>query len=105
MICAEKRTNTHPQPASTANNNLRRAAGKAAVMTQTDDSRKRPMWCGLVDRAVQDAVLSGRPFAVEELLNGIGIFRWSPYRERAVTYAKKIIGAGSSGGSHDDAEL
>jgi hypothetical protein len=66
--------------------------------------RKLPLWAGLVEAAVRSAEGRGEPFT-ETMLDSVGIFAWSPYRARALSYAQKIIAAGSSsGGSHDNAQ-
>jgi hypothetical protein len=66
-----------------------------AVMTMTgrmDDERRRPLWCSLVDRAVQLAAASAaEPVDIEAVLDSCGIFKWSPFRTRAIAYAKQKI--------------
>jgi hypothetical protein len=65
--------------------------------------RKLPLWTSLVDRALQSAAATGKPVVIEAALDSVGIFRWSKYRLRAVTYAKKVIAA-KSGDSHESAD-
>ena len=62
-----------------------------------DDERRRPLWCSAVDRAMQLAIASGKPFDIERLLDSIGIFAWSPFRRRAAVYAETLIAARNGG--------
>jgi hypothetical protein len=68
----------------------------------TTEERRKPLWCGIVQKAIEAAAASGRPVDIEATLNSIGILRWSKYRSRAVTYARKVLAAGS-GGDRDEA--
>jgi hypothetical protein len=81
------------QEAQSKHTDERLVAEERTTMTETtDERRKLPLWCSLVETAMQTAAASGKPFT-EAALDSIGIFAWSPYRARALAYAEKIIAA------------
>ncbi|MBB5331878.1 hypothetical protein [Tunturiibacter gelidoferens] len=49
------------------------------------------LWVSLLERAVDRAQQSGKPFTIESLLDSCGIFHWSPRRSQAFAYATKLL--------------
>jgi hypothetical protein len=60
-----------------------------------DDTKPghRKLWHDLVERGVRAAVERGEPFAIEKVLNSVGILQWSLYRAQAFEYANKMLDA------------
>jgi hypothetical protein len=54
---------------------------------------QRKLWHDLVDRAIAKAAASGKPFTVERVLDGIGMFSWASDRPQAIAYATKMLDA------------
>jgi hypothetical protein len=59
----------------------------------SEDSKPgtRKLWHDSVERAVQTAAASGKPFTVGQVLDRIGVFTWAPYRAQAFEYANKML--------------
>jgi hypothetical protein len=58
-----------------------------------NDNLQRKLWHDLVDRAIDRAAASGKPFTVERVLDSVGILSWAPSRPQALTYATKMLEA------------
>jgi hypothetical protein len=57
----------------------------------SNDKQQRRLWHDLVDRAVAKA--NGKPLSAQDVLNSVGIFRWTPYHPQAIAYATKMLDA------------